>query len=83
MSQTMLAPNILAPMTAAVRGALHGRRDEATLADLLFLERWEMAPTPGAAAALRVSQIRRANPELAAAVRAEITRAIGGRPARG
>ncbi|HVE23509.1 MAG TPA: hypothetical protein VNC39_16175, partial [Acidocella sp.] len=38
----------------------------------LFLELWERAPTPGPAAALRVQQIRRANPELAAAIRHEI-----------
>jgi hypothetical protein len=45
------------------------------LADLLFLERWEIAPIPGSAAALRVSQIRRANPDLVAAVRAELAAA--------
>jgi hypothetical protein len=38
----------------------------------LFLERWEICPLPGSAAALRVSQIRRANPELAAAIRSEL-----------
>lgn len=72
MSQTVLPPFLSAPLTSAVRDALAGARDAGTLADLLFLERWEMAPIPGAAAALRVSQIRRANPALAAAVRAEI-----------
>jgi hypothetical protein len=46
-------------------------------ADLLFLEQWEMSPLAGTAAALRINQIRRANPELAAEVRAEVTR---GRP---
>lgn len=62
------------PHTAAVRRALGVLRDRASMADLLFLERWEMAPVAGAAAALRVAQIRRANPELAAAVRAEVAR---------
>jgi hypothetical protein len=47
-------------------------RDDATAADFLFLERWEINPSPGAAAALRVVQIRRANPELAAEIRAEL-----------
>jgi hypothetical protein len=46
--------------------------DEAAIRDLLFLEAWERQPTPDIAAALRVNQIRRANPELAAAIRAEL-----------
>ena len=62
------------PHTAALRLALPGIRDDGWAEDLLFLERWEMAPMPGAAAALRVQQLRRANPELAAAIRAEIGR---------
>ena len=41
-------------------------------AELLFLEAWEAAPTPGLGTALRVGQIRRANPALAAAIRAEL-----------
>ena len=72
MSQTTIVPANSGPLTAAVRHALAAAPDQTLLADLLFLERWELAPVPGAAAALRVSQIRRANPELAAAVRAEI-----------
>jgi len=75
MSQIIMLPPLTAPLTAAVRDALAGRRDAGALSDLLFLERWELAPIPGAAAALRVSQIRRANPTLAAAVRAEIAAA--------
>ncbi len=71
----------LGPLTAAVRSAVAQARDEATLADLLFLERWEIAPIPGLAAAMRVSQIRRANPDLAAAVRAELANAGRARPA--
>jgi hypothetical protein len=65
------------PHTAALRGALPAIRDHSARRDLLFLERWEIAPEPGMAQALRVQQIRRANPELAAAIRAEI--AIGRR----
>lgn len=64
-------------ITDALRQALAGVRDEASLADLLFLEQWERSPLPGAAAARRIGQIRRANPSLAAAIRAEVKR---GRP---
>ena len=72
---TLSAP---VPRTEAVRRALRDCRDERSAWDLLFLEAWEMQPSPGAAAALRVGQIRRANPELAAAVRAEIAGARSG-----
>ncbi len=58
--------------TQALRRVLPQVRDQVSAADLLFLERWEMYPLPGAAAALRVAQLRRANPELAAAIRAEV-----------
>ena len=64
------------PRTEAVRRVVADSRDQALIADLLFLERWEMAPVHGPAAARRVAQIRRANPGLAAEVRAEIA---GGR----
>jgi len=66
-------PQGVRPVTDVVRRALGVAHDNATIDDLLFLERWEISPTPGTAGALRVSQIRRANPELAAAVRAEIS----------
>ena len=46
-------------------------------ADLLFLEAWEIQPRPEVGIALRVHQIRRANPLLAAEIRAELKR---GRP---
>lgn len=75
--QTVPAAALAAVRTTAVRRALSGERDSSRLADLVFLELWERAPVPGAAAALRVYQIRRANPELAAEIRAEVTR---GRP---
>jgi hypothetical protein len=65
------------PRTAAVQRVLASGQDHTMVADLLFLERWEMYPLPGSAAALRINQIRRANPELAAEVRAEVLR---GRP---
>ena len=60
------------PVTAALQNALPQIRDRSAQADLLFLERWEIAPQSGMAPALRVQQIRRANPELAEAIRAEI-----------
>ncbi len=72
MNQTYLAASPILALTAAVRRVLSEARDEASIADLLFLERWESKPIHGAGVALRVSQIRRANPALAAAVRAEI-----------
>ncbi len=75
MSDPIIPNGFDRPHTATIRRALAEVRDRAWQADLLFLERWEMAPVAGAAAALRVAQIRRANPELAAAVRAEVARA--------
>ena len=68
-----VAPQGVRPLTNVVRRALGSAHNSAMVDDLLFLERWELSPTPGTAGALRVSQIRRANPELAAAVRAEIS----------
>jgi len=67
---------ILSPRTEALARAM-GATHHAAHADLMFLERWELAPLPGTAAALRVGQIRRANPLLAAEIRAEMKR---GRP---
>ena len=58
--------------TKALRRAISSTRDRRVAEDFLFLELWERAPTPGPAAALRVQQIRRAHPELAAAIRHEI-----------
>ncbi len=60
------------PITSVLRRVLGNEHNESVVADLIYLERWEIAPMPGIASALRVSQIRRANPELAAAVRAEL-----------
>jgi hypothetical protein len=62
----------LEPRTQAVRRALAEARNEAAIADLLFLETWEASPNPEVAAVLRVAQIRRANPALAEAVRGEL-----------
>jgi hypothetical protein len=65
------------PRTAALRRELSRLRDEARAEDLLYLEAWEVDPLPWAGPALRVGQIRRANPGLAAEIRAELTQ---GRP---
>jgi hypothetical protein len=60
------------PLTRAVQRALSAVHDATSAADLLFLERWEISPEPSAAAVLRVGQLRRANPTLAAEIRAEV-----------
>ena len=70
----MRPPTFDRPLTRAVARALATLHDPASVSDLLFLERWEISPLPGTAAALRVGQIRRANPALAAEIRAELAR---------
>ncbi len=60
------------PRTAALRRALEAVRDTRATEDLLFLEAWEAHPMPGAGLMLRVGQLRRANPGLAAEIRAEL-----------
>jgi hypothetical protein len=61
------------PRTEALRRALQDVTDEAAAADLLFLEYWESQHTLDVAAILRASQIRRANPKLAAEIHDELT----------
>jgi hypothetical protein len=61
------------PMTMAVREVMRSANNPAMLADLLFLERWEAMPSPGMGSVLRAAQIRRANPDLAAKVRREVS----------
>jgi len=60
------------PLTAALQDALPRIRDSSAREDLLFLERWELVPQSGMGLVLRVQQIRRANPALAEAIRAEV-----------
>jgi hypothetical protein len=60
------------PYTQAVRKALQGVHDSRLAADLLFLEAWEMMPSSNLGVTLRASQIRRANPDLAAEIDAEL-----------
>ena len=67
----MRATAIGAARTETMRRALRAISPESA-ADLLFLEQWEIEGPPGISSTLRASQIRRANPELAAALRAEL-----------
>ncbi len=60
------------PYTEAVRKALEWVGHDSAAADLLFLEAWEMRPTANLGSALRASQIRRANPLLAAEIGKEL-----------
>jgi hypothetical protein len=60
------------PFTSAVRQALQGVNNSQIEADLLFLEAWEIQPSTHLGVTLRASQIRRANPGLAAAIDAEL-----------
>jgi hypothetical protein len=60
------------PFTLALRQALQGVNNVMLEADLLFLEAWEMHPSSHLGVTLRASQIRRANPVLAAAIDAEL-----------
>jgi hypothetical protein len=63
--------------TEALRRVLAQPLDGSARADYLFLEAWERDPSPHAGTALRIGQIRRANPALAAEIRAELK---NGRP---
>jgi hypothetical protein len=60
------------PCTRALRRHLSAITNERAIRDLLYLEAWEINPQPGAGSALRINQLRRANPELAAEIRAEL-----------
>ena len=60
------------PVTRALSVALREAHDSTARSDLLFLEAWEMRRSPDLAATLRASQIRRANPGLAAAIEREL-----------
>jgi len=58
---------------------LQGTTDTRFVEDLLFLEAWEIHPSANLGATLRASQIRRANPGLAAAIDAELKEQSGRR----
>jgi hypothetical protein len=73
-----LATEVLKPpYTQAVRRALDGIKDPRLTADLLFLEAWEIRPSAHLGVTLRASQIRRANPGLAAEIDAELKQLSG------
>lgn len=74
MTHTSLSDILTTPLTNALRRALETSEDSGIAQDLLFLERWELHPDPTPADTLRAAQLRRANPELAAAIRAELKR---------
>ena len=59
--------------TEALRRVLAQPLPSSAIADFLFLEAWEREPSDRPGTPLRVGQIRRANPILAAAIRAEIS----------
>ena len=59
-------------LTEIVRAKLATPLSASEIEDLLFLEAWERNPAPGLGAVRRASQIRRANPEVAAAIRSEL-----------
>ncbi len=70
------------PRTSAAQRVLASFSDsnaasELLSADLWFLENWESNPAPGTVAALRVGQIKRANPQLAEEIRRELLRRSG------
>jgi hypothetical protein len=67
------------PYTRAVRQALQNVNNSRIEEDLLFLEAWEMHPSANLGVTLRASQIRRANPALAAAIDAELKAALARR----
>ncbi len=74
---TGLADDMPPPPSAAITRALANTRSHTASDDLLFLEAWERQASPDLSALLRAAQIRRANPALAAELRAELSR---GRP---
>jgi hypothetical protein len=74
MTETRLTPN---NHTEALQRILAQPLDGSARADYLFLEAWERDPSPQTGTTLRIGQIRRANPILAAEIRAELK---NGRP---
>lgn len=63
--------------TNVLRRALARQKDDRVRRDLLFLEQWEARPMSTVGETLRVRQIRRAQPALAAAIRAELDQEKG------
>ena len=63
------------PVTRAVSLALRDMHDPGARSDLLFLEAWELQRPANLGATLRAGQIRRANPDLMAAIERELKQA--------
>jgi hypothetical protein len=59
--------------TETLRRTLATISDHRLASDLLFLEAWLIKPAHGPAMALRVGQLRRANPQLVADINHELT----------
>jgi hypothetical protein len=74
-----IQPTRKPPYTIAVRQALQNINNSRIEEDLLFLEAWEMHPSSNLGVTLKASQIRRANPDLAAAIDAELKAIPAGR----
>ena len=66
------ATNSPQPYTRALRRALQSVSDSRSVADLLFLEAWEIHRPRDLGTTLRAGQIRRANRELADEITAEL-----------
>jgi hypothetical protein len=64
----------IAPQTESLRRILASTLSSSARADYLVLEAWERDPSDRPGVALRIGQIRRANPALAAAIRSEVIR---------
>ena len=64
------------PLTQAVSRALSAIEDPRARDDLFFLEAWELRRPTDLGAVLRAGQIRRANPDLAAAIARELKEAV-------
>lgn len=58
--------------TEALQRVLAQPMHRSAVADYLFLEAWEREPSDNAGVALRIGQIRRANPQLADEIRAQV-----------
>lgn len=64
---------VLPPQTQVVAKALATTQDCTVKADLMFLESWEVHPNRRPGLLLRAQQVRRANPDLAEALRREVS----------
>ncbi len=66
---TAVHPALSASCTTMFGRLLAHPERQSVVNDLTFLEAWQDHPVPGSAAAMRIRQILRANPELPACIR--------------